>query len=402
MNEKKSGLRSIRIWWLGIAGGLLMMALAAGSAIDPDIMLRSRNLGNIFMNCGPTMLICAAIAIPFSRGHLDFSALGVGCFTGTLIGAFSSRIGMPDAGSALLAVGIGACVGLINGLIAMIFRRKNVLFMAAATALIGCFYRYLAMAISAGSPIPMQGFRMPMNGVIMFLLPAILLIGVFALFAFTKGKRDFNGIYEKDEDRSRNTIVSFLCSAILASLASVLMVSRMRASMPTMFNFTPVYVLVLAAAGIAIPNVKKSKVGAFLGYIALIITSLAVSFLQNIFAIAGMNTYAGYVVLSVFAVVFIALNAFFGSRAAKIGYAPAFSEEKFAPAENIVEERRPEPAPVFAPAFTPAPEVRAAPVQNPSSNDQYAALAELATLYKEGVISEELYNKRKKDIISRM
>ena len=518
MNEKRSGLTGIRVWWLAFTGGLFVLALITGVLFNPGYMFRSASLRNIFTNCGPTMLVCAAMAIPFSRGHVDFSALGVGCLSSVLIGVFSSSLGTPDALSVLLAVVISACLGLVNGLIAMTVRRKNPLFMAVVTAALGYLYRQIAYAITNGMPIPTTGLRMPTTGVTMFLLPAVVLVGVFALFAFTKGKRDFNGVYEKEEDRNRSTIASFLLSGVLAGLAAVLMIIRVRAAMSTAFSINSSYILVLAAAGVAIPNVKKSKGGAFVGYITLILAALAVSVLQMALTIANVNPYAQYIVYAVPAVVFVILNAVLGSKAAKIEYVPA--EKTAAPVSGgnvcgnaanayaatgknkvcaallaiflgqigvhryylgykkqggwmtagfvcavagfVIEgpaiyensigliilalvlllcglavaiialvdfiriltnklypvysapaaDARPsyisEPAPAAdeakpAPAvnLTKKPEAEPAPAHMPTSA-QLAALEELTTLYQEGVITEELYNRRKRDIMSRL
>lgn len=324
MNEKRSGLTSVRAWWLAIPGGVALLALIVGVAISSS-MLNSRNLINVLRSCGPTLLIGAAVTIPFARGHLDLSVLGAASFAGMASALIARSAYLPAAAMILIAICIGAAIGTINGLIAMIFRRKNVLFTAVATACIGAFYRYLSMLICEGYPVQLSGsLHVSPTAALMFLLPVVLLAGIFALLSFTGGgKRAFNGIYEKDEERSTNTIVPFLFSGILASFAGALLTIRIYAAQPTAFSFNPSYVLMLALVGIMIPNVKKSKGGAFLGFAAIIPAALAVAILQNTFNLAGLNTYAHSIVLAVIAVVFIILNAVIGTKASKIEYVPA-------------------------------------------------------------------------------
>lgn len=377
MNEKRSGLTSIRVWWLAICGGAFLMAFIAGVTFMPGTMLNGRNLRNILTTCGSTLLIAAAIYIPFARGQLDLSVLGVGSFCAMLIGVFCNYLGMPGIVAALIALFIGAIIGLLNGLIAMVFRRKNPIFLAAATACIGIFYRYIAMSISDGSPIRIPGF-MSSGNILLFLLPVMLLTGIFALLSFTKGgARDFNGIYEKESDCSRCTIVSFLLSGALSGLAAALTASRVGAVMPTMFNFNPSYILPLAIAGVAIPNVKKNKTGAFLGYLSLIPAALAATCMQNILNRIGVNTYINYIVFAFFSAIFIILNAILGSKASKIEYSPV----KSAPMQQVAYAAPPAHAPGYSP---------------------YAALEEITRMYRSGEISEREYIMRKNEILSRM
>lgn len=176
---------------------------------------------------------------------------------------------------------------------------------------------------------------------------------------------------------SRCTIVSFLLSGALSGLAAALTASRVGAVMPTMFNFNPSYILPLAIAGVAIPNVKKNKIGAFLGYLSLIPAALAATCMQNILNRIGVNTYINYIVFAFFSAIFIILNAILGSKASKIEYSPV----KSAPMQQVAYAAPPAHAPGYSP---------------------YAALEEITRMYRSGEISEREYIMRKNEILSRM
>ncbi|MBQ3575108.1 MAG: hypothetical protein IJA26_05535 [Clostridia bacterium] len=405
MNEKKS---SVRVWWLAIPGGVMMLALVIGALISTSF-LNPRNLGVIFRQGGPTLLIGAAIAIPFSRGHVDLSVLGVACFTGMVSTMIANAAYLHPAAMILIAICFGAAIGAINGLIGMIFRRKNVLLTAAATACIGAFYRYIAYAVSNGYPVQPSGSnRVYPSVALMFLLPLVIIAGIFALISFTGGgRRAFNGIYEKDAERSGNTIVPFLFSGILAGLAGGLMVVRLNIAQPAMFGFNPSYVLLLALAGIAIPNAKKSKIGAFLGFASVILAAVTVAIIQNCLNLCGVDSFAQNIICAVLGIVFIILNAIFGSKAARSLAAPAAEAKPIftpAPAYEPAPVFTPEPAPVFDERPTPGIRVyynEPAPAA-PAADDPFAALSELARKYESGEITKEEYDRIKGDIIAKL
>ena len=521
MNEKRSGLTGVRAWWLAIPGGVMLMALIALLAVTG---VSARSFLNLSYNCGYYLLMAAAISVPFSRGHVDFSVFGTAAFSASIAGALCTYGGLAAAPAAIIAIFTGACIGVLNGLIAMPFRRKNPIFMAIGTLGINFFYIGISNSILRGQAMRFYGNfgKIRVSGIsLLFILALFLVIGIAALLGFTGGgKRAFSMIYEKDEDRKANTIVSFLLSGTLASIAAVMQISRLGSVQPAAFSFNPIMLALLAGAGIALPNVKKSKAHAFLAYLSIIPAALAVMSLQTCLLYANIDSFITNAIFAVLAVIFMILNAVIGSKASKIEYVPApkaaaapkssanisaadayaatgkskvaaillaiflgpigvhryylgyskqgaFQTIGFAcivggiaiegpalykntlgllvpalillliglgtsiwafvdfiriitgglkPACDYVPatETRPtyvsEPVPTItpvepAPVFTPAEEAPvAAPAEKtkPSASSQFGALAELANLYENGLISEEVYLKRKNEIISNL
>ena len=315
MNEKRSGLTGIRAWWLGIAGGVIVLAMICGVIISPSF---SRAFSNIFYQSGYTMLICAAFIIPISRGYLDLSVLGTAAISG-LLSVLIGRSFHSSAVVLLLGILFGAVFGAINGLIGMIFKRRNVLFMGIATACLSFMYRYIAQAATGSQPITSRILRL--SDPLLFLLPAIVLMGLFALLAFGKGGNNaFRGLYEKEENKTSSVFVSLLISGALAGFASAIMTCRFRSFYPTQFNLNPSYFLPVLLAGFAIPNVKKSKGAAFIGYISVIFASIASVIISIAAAIGNINIQIQHIFTSFIGLGFVILNALLGTRAAKIEY----------------------------------------------------------------------------------
>ena len=399
MNEKKSGLAGVRAWWLAIPGSLMLIFLIALIATSSS----ARVLSNVISSSAYYMLMAAAIVVPFSRGHVDLSVFGVASLGATVAACLSNYGGAPAAAAMVIGIFVSVCLGVLNGLLAMLFRRKNVLFMAFATLGLGMLYSNIANAVTGGMSVRFDSIYAMRRVALPLILALTVSTGVFALISFTGGgRRAFNGIYEKDEDRGANTIVSFLFSGALAGIAAALQINRLSSVFPSAFSFSPIFLALLAFAGIILPNAKKSKIGAFLGFVSVIPASIAVVCLQYSLNYANLNSMAINIIFAVLAVIFIILNAVFGSKAAKMLSLPAALPEEPRPACT------PDPLPVFteekpAPAVSlvkkSAPE---APAQQLSESSGFGALAELASLYESGLITEEVYNKRKSEIISKL
>lgn len=364
----KQNQSSVRAWWIAIPGGLCILMIAmlfaiTGSGRAFDIAIR---------NCGYTMIFALAFAVPFSRGCVDLSITGVAAFCTAIMGPLSDT-GAPAAVMCVIAVLVGALAGLLNGCFAMLFRRKNALLMAAATFGAGLFYMNIGNLISGGKIINIHHI-MSSGSALLILLPIAALLITAVLLSFTGGgKKAFSAIYLRNEEKNHNPIVTFLISGILAALAGVLLSMRVGAIVTTSYSFNPAILLTIACAGVALPNAKESKAAAFLGYLALIPAALGAQALATNMQYIGASTFACNLVQTIFAIVFIALNAIIGTRAAKgIGAAPA--------------------------AMQPVPE---APRARRSHSDvQLAALSDLAQMYERGIVDSETFIRIKRAILS--
>lgn len=318
MNEKKSRLTSIRSWWLAIPGGFFVMAL-----LLLLITLSSRNIfRNLFANSGYVMALAFAFAIPFSRGQADFSAFGVFNICAVMLGVLNH--GLPFLVAVILTICIGVCLGLINSLVTIPFRRRKWFFTAGVTAILGLGYHYLAMLIASRS-----GHHRVLYSNSLFwsvVLPFLLMIGLAALLSFSSdGVRTFNGIYHREDSRNKDAMVSSAISGALAAFAAVILGMRWGGTFVFVYTRMLTYILILALAGVGLPNVKKSKGGALMGYLSVMLAALGVSTHDTIFNVWGLSTVAWYINDAVLVIVFIILNVVLGSKAAKIEYTP---EEK--------------------------------------------------------------------------
>jgi len=365
MNQKKS---SVRTWWIAIPGGMCILMIALLLALSGS----SRALDSAIKNCGYTMIFALAFSVPVSRGHVDLSITGVATLCATIMGALSYA-GVPAVILCLIAILVGALLGLLNGLFALLFRRKKLVIMAAATFGAGLFYSNIAYLISSGKIINLREL-MPRGSALQIFLPIAAFSIAAVLLSFTGGgKKAFNAIYLRNEDRNLNSIVSFLISGVLAALAAVLICMRMGAATPNTCTFNASILLTIACAGIALPNAKESKTGAFLGYLALIPAALGIQALNTSLQLMGMSSYAGNLVQALLAIAFIVINTVIGSRAAK-GIDSA------------------------AAAIQPVPEAPHA--RRAHSEAQLAALSDLAQMYERGIVDSETFIRIKRAILS--
>lgn len=318
MNEKKSRLTSIRSWWLAIPGGFFGIVLALFFiAYSANTYLRYYDIigSSLYV-----IVLAFAFAIPFSRGHADFSALGVFNICSVMLGVLNR--GLPFVVAAILAICIGGCLGFINSLVTIQFRRKKWFFTAGFTAILGLAYTYFAELISGGRYYRISAYLS--GGFCFFALILPLMLGLSALLSFRSGGVHlFNGIYRKNDFRNKDAMVSSVISGVLAAFAAV--IAGMCISRTIAFPYTQMltYILILALAGVGLPNVKKSKIGAFMGYLSVMLAALGIGLLDSLlYVIFGLGTIAQIIIDSVLAVAFIVLNVLLGRKAAKIEYTP--------------------------------------------------------------------------------
>jgi len=395
MNPKKSALSSVRIWWLAIAGGTMMIALCVSAMLSP-LFFDPRNILNILKQYGPLLVICSAVFIPFSRGYVDCSPFGLGSFSGIIYACLCLYLGIPVAGSIIITLLICTCLGALHGLLALVFRRKNVLFSAAATLCLNAFYRGLSYIISSGKPIRIIDYKFPSSVPVYFILPIILLTGIFALLSFVcEGNRAFNDIYEKEDKRNSNPFLPFLFSGLLSGCAGILITNRLYTGTSTSFSFNPSYFLVLLLAGMFIPNVKKIKAHAFLGYLSIIIAAFTVQIISNIVNLIGINSDYQMIIFAFLSIILVIVNVIFGSKAAKLNCDPAPAASESQPNDYHSAQSQ------FNP-YAQAQHIQQ-PVQEPTPfTDPYAMLEKLTRLYQAGRISKEEYQYRRQQIISKM
>lgn len=320
MHEKESKLASIRSWWLAVPGGFFGIGLAVFFiASSANIYLRYYNIiaSGVYL-----ILLAFAFAIPFSRGHADFSALGVFNICSVMLGVLNR--GLPFVVAAILAICIGGCLGFINSLVTIWFRRKKWFFTAGFTAILGLAYTYFAELISGGRHYHIS--RYLSDGFCFFVLILPLMLGLSALLSFRSGGvHSFNGLYRKNDFRNKDAMVSSVISGVLAAFAAVITCTCFNATIAFPYTQMLTYIQILALAGVGLPNVKKSKIGAFMGYLSVMLAALGVGLLDSLlYVIFRLGTIAQIIIDSVLAVAFIILNVLLGRKAVGGAYEKAF------------------------------------------------------------------------------
>jgi ribose transport system permease protein len=112
--------RSARVWrWFGRYGALLVLALlvVGTSALEPETFATWDNFINILNQSALSAIIAMGLTFALVTGEFDLSIGNVASLSGVLActAMVSHDVSIPVA--FLLAVAIGAAVGLANGLV---------------------------------------------------------------------------------------------------------------------------------------------------------------------------------------------------------------------------------------------------------------------------------------------
>lgn len=143
---------SSRIWrWFGRYGALLVLAvLVVGtSALEPDTFPTWDNLINVLNQSALSAIIAMGLTFALVTGEFDLSIGNVASLAGVvcLTGMVDHGFGIPVA--LLLAVAIGAVVGLINGLVVTVLNvNALVATLGIGTVAVGVNY-----AVAGGTPV---------------------------------------------------------------------------------------------------------------------------------------------------------------------------------------------------------------------------------------------------------
>ena len=242
MKEKKSGIlgssSSLAVIKnnLGLLIAFLVLCVGA-TAVLGDTFFAWKNFSNVIKQLSTNMFLACGMTLVIMLGGIDLSVGSVIAMVGCFAAGFISYLGLPSGAAILLAILLGACLGLFNGAVAA-FTTIPPFIITLATMNIGrgiarvysatktitvidSFFKSIA-ATSVG-PIPIQVIYI----VIVVALTAVILnrtqLGRHILA--TGGNMQaaaYSGVNTKVV-----TLFVFVYSSILASLAGIISSSRL-------------------------------------------------------------------------------------------------------------------------------------------------------------------------------
>ncbi|MDR1589116.1 MAG: ABC transporter permease [Oscillospiraceae bacterium] len=265
-----------RDFWLVI---VLVAVIAVFTSIN-RLYMSFNNIKNIMFSVSVSGVMMVGIATLLISGNMDLSAGAVGCFA-TIVGALLMNAGVPWGLGVLATAAVGALCGFINVLMAY----KLGIMPFIGTLGVSFVWQGLANQITHNAAVHIENesfwklgagkvFEIPM----VFLYVVILCVLYGLLLKYTKlGRR----VYICGGNRSaarlaginneRVGAMMMINCSVLASLAGIILASRMHEITPTNLQTTSTMSAITAAllGGVAFMGGIGTMKGAFIGLLLL-------------------------------------------------------------------------------------------------------------------------------------
>jgi ribose transport system permease protein len=243
--------------------GLVMIwgaMIAVFGIMLPDSFPTELNFRNVVGNQSVLGILGIAAIIPLIGGQFDLSIGSVLGITSIATATALSRFSAPLWLAAAIGVGLGAAIGLFNGvLIARLGLNSLITTLGVATAIVGVISWYThGLSILTGIPKSLTDmgsglwFRLPRT---LFFLGAVALL-VWYLLEHTPYGRYLHAVGSNPNaarlvgiDVGAITIVSFVAEGAISGFAGVLTVARQGAGNPGVGNYFTLPVLSAAFLG---------------------------------------------------------------------------------------------------------------------------------------------------------
>ncbi|PDT04476.1 ABC transporter permease [Rhizobium chutanense] len=257
--------------------GLFAIMLIFG-LLAPDF-LSQRNLLNILQQSSINACLALGMTLVIISGGIDLS-VGPTAAIAAVISATLLVAGIPVPVAILAGLGIGVLCGLVNGvLVAYAGLQPFIVTLGTLST-----YRAIALIYTGGNPVlgVPQGFRALFNGNVAGIPNSVVMVAVVALLAWVLLKKTPLGEYllavGGNEEAAYvagvpiaiTKITAYVISAVLAALASMILIGRLGAAEPILGNLWELDAIAAAAiGGASLMGGKGSVIGTLLGAIIL-------------------------------------------------------------------------------------------------------------------------------------
>ena len=250
-----------------------------------------------------TGIIAIGMGILLIGGDIDLSTSDVCLFSGVLC-ALLIKAGIPWAYSMVLTLFIGGCVGAINAF--LVLKVKMMSFIA--TIAVGTVLRGITLSLTSAQnvPVPVESFWWGGRTFFSVLpIPFVIMALLMILYQFMLSNTRFGrNIYLvggnitaarlTGVNPNRIRTVLFINSGILASLAGIVLTSRLQSANPNTLAEHQINALTaIILGGIAFTGGSGGMVGCFIGVVLFSfftsgLTSLALDAFWTLFASGGL------------------------------------------------------------------------------------------------------------------
>ncbi|MBB4239224.1 ABC transporter permease [Rhizobium esperanzae] len=270
-------LGSLSVRDAGTLIGLVAIVLIFG-LLAPDF-LSQRNLLNILQQSSINACLALGMTLVIISGGIDLS-VGPTAAIAAVISATLLVAGIPVPVAILAGLGIGVLCGLVNGvLVAYAGLQPFIVTLGTLST-----YRAIALIYTGGNPVlgVPQSFRSLFNGSVAGIPNSVIMVAFVALFAWVLLKKTPMGEYllavGGNEEAAyvagvpiaMTKITAYVISAVLAALASMILIGRLGAAEPILGNLWELDAIAAAAiGGASLMGGKGSVIGTLLGAIIL-------------------------------------------------------------------------------------------------------------------------------------
>jgi ribose transport system permease protein len=101
--------------------GAWMVVIVVFSILAPQTFFNTQNFTTIFGTQSTLVMLALALLIPLTAGDYDLSVAGTLTMAGMVVALLNARHGVPIGLTMVIAVAIGAFIGVVNGFFVMIF-----------------------------------------------------------------------------------------------------------------------------------------------------------------------------------------------------------------------------------------------------------------------------------------
>lgn len=226
-------------------GGLIsvIIILMVVTSIFKPVFLTGNNLLQLLVNSNSIFLTGFGMTFVILAGGIDLSQGALAAFSTMTVALFLS-IGMPVPVAIILALAVGACVGVVNGLIVSVAKVHSFVVTLGMTTIL----RGFAVALNNGYPIPIDmesdfinfgngnvgGFP---NAIIVCIVAFVV---CWLILTKTNVGRNVYAIGGNQEAAKfsgisvvKTSVFAFGMSSALTALAGVILASRMFSGLPS-------------------------------------------------------------------------------------------------------------------------------------------------------------------------
>lgn len=297
-----------------LAGVFVALAVIfALSALISPYFLTPYNLSVIARGLAFVGLITIAQSMLMVLGELDLSLGVIGGLCGVISGILMIRLGFDPYSSMLFAILLGACLGLLNGLLVTVLKLHSLVLTIGTAGIFGGANLVLTRGVAI-TGIPREIQFLGRGDILGIPVPFLIMLAALLVATFVMLKTPFGRyMYAIGNNQAgarmlgirvdRVRLIVFVSAGAIAALAGVLMVARLGTAQPSIGDtwvLAPIAASVIG--GVATTGGIGSPIGAIFG-------AGIIAIIENIIVLFGVSPYWQGIVSGAIVVLAISFDA---------------------------------------------------------------------------------------------